>query len=116
MRGQRCQAPFSAPIRLYLGPMLTVSEVERIAHLARLAITDEEKARYAAQLSAILDYAAELAAVDLDGVPPTATVSPVRGVMRADDEVSGSLDRKDVLANAPATDGLSFAVQATFEE
>jgi aspartyl-tRNA(Asn)/glutamyl-tRNA(Gln) amidotransferase subunit C len=96
--------------------MLTVTEVERIAHLARLAITDEEKARYAAQLSAILDYAAELAAVDLDDVPPTATVSPVRSMMRESDEVARSLDRKDVLANAPATDGLSFAVQATFDE
>jgi aspartyl-tRNA(Asn)/glutamyl-tRNA(Gln) amidotransferase subunit C len=96
--------------------MLTVAEVERIAHLARLAVTDEEKALYARQLSAVLDYAAELAAVDLEGVSPTASVLPVRSVTRANDEVSGTLPRKDVLANAPASDGLSFAVQATFDE
>jgi aspartyl-tRNA(Asn)/glutamyl-tRNA(Gln) amidotransferase subunit C len=96
--------------------MLTVTEVERIAHLARLSISDAEKARYAAQLSAILDYAAELEALDLDGVPPTATLSPVRNVMRAGDHVAGALERHAVLANAPATDGLSFVVQATFDE
>jgi aspartyl-tRNA(Asn)/glutamyl-tRNA(Gln) amidotransferase subunit C len=94
--------------------MLTESEVDRIAHLARLAITPDERARYAKQLSAILDYAAELAEVDIEGIPPTATVLPVRSVMREGDAVGGSLPRKDVLANAPATDGQSFVVQSTF--
>jgi aspartyl-tRNA(Asn)/glutamyl-tRNA(Gln) amidotransferase subunit C len=96
--------------------MLTVAEVERIAHLARLAVTEEEKALYARQLSAVLDYAAELSAVDLEGVSPTASVLPVRSVTRDVDDVSGVLPRKDVLANAPASDGLSFVVQATFDE
>jgi aspartyl-tRNA(Asn)/glutamyl-tRNA(Gln) amidotransferase subunit C len=96
--------------------MLTEAEVDRIAHLARLSISPEERARYARQLSAILDYAAELAVIDVDGIPPTATLSPVRSVMRETDVVCGSLDRADVLANAPASDGLSFAVQATFED
>ena len=94
--------------------MLTESEVDRIAHLARLSITAEEKARYGRQLSAILDYAAELAEVDIEGIPPTATVLPVRSVMRDGDAVSGALPRQDVLANAPASDGLSFVVQSTF--
>ncbi len=93
--------------------MLTVAEVERIAHLGRLALSEDEKARYARQLSAVLDYAAELANVDIEGIPPTASVLAVHGVMRASDAVAGSLDRRDVLANAPTTDGESFVVQAT---
>jgi aspartyl-tRNA(Asn)/glutamyl-tRNA(Gln) amidotransferase subunit C len=93
--------------------MLTVAEVERIAQLGRLALSDEEKTRYAKQLSAVLDYAAELANVDVEGIPPTASVLAVHGVMREGDAVAGSLDRRDVLANAPSTDGESFVVQAT---
>ncbi len=56
-------------------------------------------------------------AVDLEGISPTASVlaGPQRDARR-DDAVSGTLPRKDVLANAPASDGLSFAVQATFGE
>jgi aspartyl-tRNA(Asn)/glutamyl-tRNA(Gln) amidotransferase subunit C len=95
--------------------MLTVAEVERIAQLGRLALSDEEKARYARQLSAVLDYAAELANVDVDGILPTASVLSVHSVMREGDEVAGSLPRKDVLANAPATNGESFTVQAALD-
>jgi aspartyl-tRNA(Asn)/glutamyl-tRNA(Gln) amidotransferase subunit C len=96
--------------------MLTLAEVERIAYLARLSLTDEEKARYARQLSAVLDYAAELANVDVEGIPPTATVLPIHNVMREGDQVSGPILREEALANAPGTDGVSFIVQATFDE
>ena len=95
---------------------LSPTEIERIAHLARLALTDDEKARYAEQLSAILDYAAQLADINVDGIAPTATVLSVRSVMREGDEVSGTMSRKDALANAPATDGASFEVQGTFAD
>ena len=94
--------------------MLTSVEVEHIARLARLALSDDEKARFAVQLSAILDYAAELASVNVDDIAPTASVSPARSVMRDGDQVDGVLPRKAVLANAPASDGVSFVVQATF--
>ncbi len=94
--------------------MLTPAEVDNIARLARLALSEDEKTRFAPQLSAILDYAAELASVDVSGIAPTATVSPALSVMRHGDAVEGALPRKDVLANAPATDGVSFVVQATF--
>jgi aspartyl-tRNA(Asn)/glutamyl-tRNA(Gln) amidotransferase subunit C len=95
--------------------MLTVAEVDRIAQLGRLALSDEEKARYAKQLSAVLDYAAELANVDVEGIPPTASVLSVHSVMREGDEVAGTLNRKDALANAPSTNGESFVVQATLD-
>jgi aspartyl-tRNA(Asn)/glutamyl-tRNA(Gln) amidotransferase subunit C len=95
--------------------MLTVAEVERIAQLGRLALGEEEKVRYARQLSAVLDYAAQLENVDVEGIPPTASVLTVHSVMREGDVVDGSLDRKDVLANAPSTNGESFIVQATLD-
>jgi aspartyl-tRNA(Asn)/glutamyl-tRNA(Gln) amidotransferase subunit C len=96
--------------------MLTIAEVERIAQLGRLELTDEEKARYARQLSAVLDYAAQLASIDVEGIPPTATVLPVHNVMREGDVVFGALPRSKALANAPSTDGESFIVQATFDD
>jgi len=93
---------------------LTIAEVEHIAELARLGLTDAEKALYRDQLSTILDYAAALQAVDTSAIPPTATVLPLRNVMR-DDGVVPSLSREDVLANAPdATEGY-FRVRAVFE-
>jgi len=93
---------------------LSIADVERVAHLGRLSLTDEEKARYAEQLSAVLDYAQQLAEIDVEGIAPTATVLSVRSVMREGDEVAGTIARKDALANAPKTDGASFEVQATF--
>ena len=93
--------------------MLTAAEVERIARLARLDLSDEEAARYAQQLSAVLDYAAELADVNVDGILPTASVLPLRSVMRAGDAAGQSLPRELALANAPRSDGASFVVPGT---
>lgn len=97
-------------------PRLTVAEVDHIALLARLSLTDEEKARYAQQLSAVLDYAAELSTIDVENIPPTATVLAAHNVMRSTDAVGESLSREDALRNAPRTDGASFEVQATFAD
>ena len=80
---------------------LTLTEVEHIAELARLSLTEAEKVRYREQLAAILDYAAILQQVDTSAIPPTATVLPLRNVMRAD-QVAPSMPIEDVLANAPA--------------
>ncbi len=93
--------------------MLTAAEVERIARLARLNLSDEEAARYAVQLSAVLDYAAELEGVNVEGIPPTASVLPIRSVMRAGDAPGAPLPRAAVLAHAPRSDGASFQVPAT---
>lgn len=94
--------------------MLTVNEVEGIARLARLALSEEEKVRYARQLSSILDYAAELARADLEGIPPTASVLPARSVLRGGDAIGHqTLSRTDGLANAPRSDGTAFVVPPT---
>ncbi len=93
---------------------LSAAEVEHIARLARLSLSEDELARYARQLSAILDYASQLAGLDIEDIPPTATVLPVHSVMREGDEVRAGLPRADALRNAPDTDGANFVVQATF--
>ena len=93
---------------------LSLAQVEHIAELARLALTDEEKARYQEQLSTILEYAERLQALDTSAIPPTATVLPLRNVMRAD-LAHPSMSREDVLANAPQVEADSFRVQAVLE-
>jgi aspartyl-tRNA(Asn)/glutamyl-tRNA(Gln) amidotransferase subunit C len=93
---------------------LTLAEVEHIAELARLSLTDDEKALYRDQLSAILDYAAILQQVDTSTIAPTATVLPLRNVMRPD-EVEPAMAREDVLANAPDAEEGFFRVQAILE-
>lgn len=93
---------------------LTLAEVEHIAELARLRLSDAEKALFREQLSAILDYAAAIQKVDTSAIPPTATVLPLRNVMR-EDAITPSLPREDVLANAPdAVDGC-FRVRTILE-
>ena len=93
---------------------LTLAQVEHIAELAKLSLSDEEKALYQGQLSAILEYAERLQAVDTSAIPPTATVLPLRNVMRAD-EPRDSMSREDVLANASQSEAESFRVQAVLD-
>ena len=93
---------------------LTLAQVEHISELAKLALSDDEKARYQEQLSAILEYAERLQAVDTSAIPPTATVLPLRNVMRAD-ESRDSMSREDVLANAPQIEAYCFRVQAVLD-
>jgi len=64
---------------------LSKEEIEHIALLARLGLTDEEKKKYASQLSSILDYVEQLKEVDTDGVEPTAQVTGLENVMRQDE-------------------------------
>jgi len=93
---------------------LSLAQVEHIAELAKLSLTDDEKTLYEEQLSAILEYAERLQAVDTSAIPPTATVLPLRSVMRAD-ELRDSMSREDVLANAPQAEAGSFRVQAVLD-
>jgi aspartyl-tRNA(Asn)/glutamyl-tRNA(Gln) amidotransferase subunit C len=94
---------------------LTLQEVEHIAELARLSLSAEEKARYGEQLSAILDYAARLQALDTSGIPPTSSVLPPRSVLRLDEPRPG-LSREDLLRNAPLTESNQFRVPPILNE
>ncbi len=88
---------------------LTREEVEHVALLARLGLSDDELDTLAEQLSAILDYMRALNRLDTSAIPPTAQVIPLRNVMRPD-EPRPSLPVDDVLANAPDRESNYFRV------
>ncbi len=94
---------------------LTREEVEHIAQLARLELTEEEIARYREQLSDVLDYVARLQGLDTRDIPPTASVLPPRTVLREDEPRPG-LPREEVLANAAETEAGQFKVPPVFGE
>ena len=93
---------------------LTPDEVLHIARLARIALTPADVDRFAAQRSGILDHFAALAAVDTEGLEPTAHPLPLSNVMRAD-VVTASLTQADVIANAPEAEDNFFRVRAVLE-
>ena len=93
---------------------LTIQEVEHIAKLARLALTDEQKERYRGQLSAILDHVAKLQELDTRDVPPTTGGSLTEMPLRADEAHPG-LSSEALFANAPEKDGDQFKVPPVFE-
>lgn len=92
-----------------MAPRITPDDVAHVARLARLDVTDEEVARFAEQLGDVLDHAAEVAALDTAGVPPTAHPVPLRNVVRPD-APRPSLDRDEVLAAAPDAEDGRFRV------
>jgi aspartyl-tRNA(Asn)/glutamyl-tRNA(Gln) amidotransferase subunit C len=93
---------------------LSPAQVDHVAELARLALTDQERELFREQLSSILGYAERLQQLDTGDIPPTATVLPLENVMR-DDEVQPSLPLDDVLANAPAVEDNCFRVPLVLE-
>jgi len=89
--------------------------VQHIAELAKLQLTAAEEALYQEQLSDILDYIQRLNTLDTEAIPPTATVLPLRSIMRAD-VARPSLPVEDILANAPARAGDAFEVRVILED
>lgn len=75
-------------------------DIKDIAHLARMALTDEEASTFQSQLENILHYVEQLERVDVTGVEPTAHANPVYNVFREDTDRPG-LDKETALANAP---------------
>ena len=88
---------------------ISADEVAHVAALARLRLTDDELERFTHQLAAVLDHAADVEALEIDDVPPTAHPYPLRNVLR-DDEPEPALDRDEVLAQAPSVEGGRFQV------
>mgnify|MGYP000883453493 FL=1 len=84
---------------------LTIAEVEHVALLARLSLSQMEKEQLAEQLGAILEYADRLKKLDTENIEPLDHILPVANVFR-EDAVKSSPDREEMLANAPmAEDG-----------
>jgi len=78
---------------------ITKQDVEHIAWLARIELTEEEKELFTKQFNEILQYFSKLDEIDTDGVPPTYHVIEVSNVFR-DDEVQESLNQEEALRNA----------------
>jgi aspartyl-tRNA(Asn)/glutamyl-tRNA(Gln) amidotransferase subunit C len=95
--------------------MIERKDVEHVARLARLALSDAELERMRVELTAILQYMEKLKAVDVEGVEPTSHVVPLVNVMR-DDEVEPGLDREAMMANAPDRAGEFFRVPRIIED
>ena len=84
-------------------------DIEHVAKLARLALTDDERSALASQLGQILEHAALVGQVAAADVPPTASPIPRVNVLR-DDAVEPSLPVDEALRNAPERDGDRFRV------
>lgn len=94
---------------------LTRQQVKHVAELVKLELSEQEVTQYQEQLSAILDYAARLDELDTASIPPTATVLPLRNVMR-EDVVLPSPGREAMLRNAPAVEDGCVRVRVVLEE
>jgi aspartyl-tRNA(Asn)/glutamyl-tRNA(Gln) amidotransferase subunit C len=90
-------------------------EVEHVARLARLELTDEEIETFRTQLDAVLERAQRIQGLDLDDVPPTAHPVELVNVWR-DDVVVGFADTALILENAPATEDGKFRVPQILED
>jgi aspartyl-tRNA(Asn)/glutamyl-tRNA(Gln) amidotransferase subunit C len=84
-------------------------DIEHVARLARLALTDEEKEQLRRQLAVILEHAAKVGEVAADDVPPTAYAIARANVYR-EDEPEPSLPQPEALANAPEQEDGRFKV------
>jgi aspartyl-tRNA(Asn)/glutamyl-tRNA(Gln) amidotransferase subunit C len=95
--------------------MIDRKDVEHVARLARLALSEPELERMRVELAAILEYIEKLRAVDVEGVEPTSHAVPLVNVMR-EDEVEPSVDREAMMANAPDRAGEFFRVPRIIED
>lgn len=94
---------------------LTIEEVKRIADLARLDLSDDEKVGLTRQLGDILGYVERLSALDTTGVAATATVSAVGKEAMRDDSATNTPGNSELWSNAPALEGRQFRVPKIIE-
>jgi len=88
--------------------------VRRVAHLARIAVADDEVEHLRGELNAILAFVEQLAEVNVEGVEPMTSVTPMTMKMR-DDEVADGGIADAILANAPAHEDHFFLVPKVLE-
>ncbi len=98
-----------------MAEQLTLDEVSRVAFLARLELSDDEKARLMTDLNGILGQFARLQELDTEGVPPTSHSLPLQNVFR-EDTVLPSLHREAATANAPEKRDGNFIVPQIMED
>jgi aspartyl-tRNA(Asn)/glutamyl-tRNA(Gln) amidotransferase subunit C len=88
--------------------------VKRVAHLARIALPDTDVERMQGEINAILGFVEQLSKVNVEGVEPMTSVTPMRLKLRDDNVTEGGL-ADDVLANAPMSDDHFFVVPKVVE-
>ncbi len=88
--------------------------VRRIAHLSRIAVADGEVEHLRGELNAILAFVEQLSEVNVDGVEPMTSVTPMVMKMRTDQVTDGGI-ADDILRNAPLTEGPYFVVPKVVE-
>ncbi len=88
--------------------------VKRVAHLARIAVSDDDAEAMTGELNAILGFVEQLDEVDVTGVEPMTSVTPMEMKMR-DDAVTDGSKADDIVANAPATEENFFLVPKVVE-
>jgi aspartyl-tRNA(Asn)/glutamyl-tRNA(Gln) amidotransferase subunit C len=105
------------------GHSVTIEDIRRVAELANLELTQEEEPRMQRDLNAVLDYVAQLNELDTSEISPMAQVAEVlegtqvqrHGETLRSDTVQPSIDRAEVMAAAPETDGRFFKVPKVIE-
>jgi aspartyl-tRNA(Asn)/glutamyl-tRNA(Gln) amidotransferase subunit C len=90
-------------------------DIEKVALLARLQLTDDELSKMTVELAQIVGYVDQLGEVDTNGIEPMAHAIETSNVFR-DDVVAESLPRKEALANAPHRDERGYLVPAVLGE
>ncbi|KAB0570635.1 MULTISPECIES: Asp-tRNA(Asn)/Glu-tRNA(Gln) amidotransferase subunit GatC [Brucella] len=91
-----------------------ISTVKRVAHLARIAVSEDEAARMTGELNAILGFVEQLNEVDIEGVEPMTSVTPMKMRLREDAVTDGNIANA-VVANAPVTEDNFFVVPKVVE-
>jgi aspartyl-tRNA(Asn)/glutamyl-tRNA(Gln) amidotransferase subunit C len=91
-----------------------LATVKRVAHLARIAVSDEEAARMEGELNVILGFVEQLSEVDVDGVEPMTSVMPM-AMKKREDVVTDGSKAEDIVANAPETTDNFFMVPKVVE-
>lgn len=91
-----------------------VATVKRVARLARLAVTEEEAVRMTGELNGILGFVEQLSEVNVDGVEPMTSVTPMKMKMRKDEVTDGNMADR-IVANAPLTEQNFFEVPKVVE-
>lgn len=88
--------------------------VRRIAHLARIAVAEDEVAHLQGELNAILAFVEQLSEVNVEGVEPMTSVTPMEMKMRPDEATDGGIPAQ-IVKNAPASDDNFFLVPKVVE-
>lgn len=91
-----------------------LATVKRVARLARIAVTEDEAGRMVNELNGILGFVEQLSEVDVTGVEPMTSVTPMTMRKRADEVTDGS-KANDIVANAPLSDRNFFLVPKVVE-